>query len=102
MFDFNVESIAAAAAESPDFRIAATGWTAEIVLRMGEETYRLTLRDGTVVGFGRIEDSARADLRVSGPAEAWNRLLMAPPPPLNHDPLFGGGDQAGFVVEGDH
>jgi pimeloyl-ACP methyl ester carboxylesterase len=100
MFDFDVERIAQAARSDPAFALNARAWTADVVFRMGEEPYRLQVRDGQVARFARDHSDAPADVRISGPAEAWDKLLMAIPPAPYQDPRFGG-QRAGFVVEGD-
>jgi len=100
MFDFDVEAVAAAAVASPAFTLSARYWTAEVVFRMGEEPYRLKMRDGVVARFARDHSDAPADVRISGPAESWAKLLMATPPAPFDDVRFGG-QRAGFVVEGE-
>jgi pimeloyl-ACP methyl ester carboxylesterase len=100
MFDFDVEAVARAAADDPAFRIAARDWTADIVFRMGDEPYRLQVRDGEIASFARDRSDAPANVRISGPADAWDKLLMAVPPAPYQDPRFGG-QRVGFVVEGE-
>jgi pimeloyl-ACP methyl ester carboxylesterase len=100
MFDFDVESVAAAAARDPALGLSARFWSADIVFRMGEEPYRLQVRDGKVARFARDHSDAAADVSISGPAEAWEKLLRAVPPAPYQDPRFGG-QRVGFVVEGD-
>jgi pimeloyl-ACP methyl ester carboxylesterase len=99
MFDFDVEAVATAAARDPAFQIQARDWTAHVVFALGEEAYRLQVRDGRLAGFARDASAAPADVRISGPAEAWEKLLMAVPPAPYQDPRFGG-HRVGFVVEG--
>jgi pimeloyl-ACP methyl ester carboxylesterase len=100
VFDFDVEAIKAAANADPGFRVAARWWTGEVVFRLGEEGYRLTVRDGAVAGFARDRGTAAANLSFSGPAEAWEKLLQAIPPAPYDDMRFGG-PTVGFMVEGD-
>jgi pimeloyl-ACP methyl ester carboxylesterase len=100
MFDFDVEAVARTAASDPAFRQGARHWTADVVFRMGEEPYRLQIRDGALARFARDHSDAPADVRISGPVEAWDKLLLATPPAPYQDPRFGG-QRVGFVVEGE-
>jgi pimeloyl-ACP methyl ester carboxylesterase len=100
VFDFDVEAVARAAANDRAFRLNARFWTSDVVFAMGDEPYRLQVRDGAVARFARDHSDAPADVRISGPAEAWDKLLMATPPAPYQDPRFGG-QRAGFVVEGE-
>jgi pimeloyl-ACP methyl ester carboxylesterase len=100
VFDFDVEAIAAAAGASPAFHLAARHWTADVVFRMGEEPYRLQMRDGVVARFARDHSDAAADIRIGGPAVSWEKLFQAVPPAPYDDVRFGG-QKVGFVVEGE-
>ena len=100
MFDFDGDSIAAAAAASPAFAIRARYWTADVVFGMGDEAYRLEMRDGVVARFARDSSGAPANVLVSGPAEAWEKLLSAVPPPGADDPLITG-LRSGLSVRGE-
>lgn len=100
MFDFDGEAIAAAARASPGFLLRARFWTADVVFRMGDEAYRLEMRDGQPARFSRDASDAPAEVRIGAPAEAWDKLLMAVPPPPYHDPLYAS-YRVGFRVEGD-
>jgi pimeloyl-ACP methyl ester carboxylesterase len=99
MFGFDVAAIAEAAGRDPAFHLAARHWTAEVVFRMGDEAYRLTMRDGRIASFARDETGAGAEIAISGPAAAWEKLFQAVPPAPYDDVRFGG-PTVGFVVEG--
>jgi pimeloyl-ACP methyl ester carboxylesterase len=100
VFDFDAEAIKAATNADQAFRVAARWWTAQVVLGLGEETYRLTISDGVVTGFGRDATGQPGDITISAPAAAWDKLLQAVPPAPYDDVRFGG-PSVGFVVEGD-
>ena len=100
MFEFDGEAIAAAAAASPGFMLRARFWTADVVFRMGDDAYRLEMRDGQPARFARDASEAPSEIRIGAPAEAWEKLLMAVPPPPYHDPLYAS-YRVGFRVEGD-
>jgi pimeloyl-ACP methyl ester carboxylesterase len=100
MFDFDVAAITQAAERDPAFRLAARHWTAHVLFRMGDERYRLQMRDGRIASFARDRSEAPAAVAISGPAASWEKLLQAVPPAPYDDVRFNG-QKAGFVVEGE-
>jgi hypothetical protein len=77
-------------AAARDARIAARGrgLDAVVLLGCGDETFRLTIRDGHLapVEAGPFVMPA-CDFRMDAPREAWARFLESPPPPGWHDLL---------------
>lgn len=100
MIDLEPETVAAAARSSKAFHLAARTWSAEIVFRMGEDAYRLIMDDGFVVSFSRDEGVSPAQIVVTGPAVAWEKLLSPVPPPPYDEPLLIG-QRVGFSIQGD-
>lgn len=106
MFNFDVESVAATARTQPAFKRRSRNWTGDIVLALGDEAYRLQMRDGEVETFDRDKIGCAADLVISGPPDAWGELLASVPPPGWQTPLFAslearftfGGENAGETI----
>jgi len=99
MVDLDIEAVVAAARASPGFVLNARFLTGQILFRIGDAAYRLELTDGEISGFARDESDAPADVVVAGPADAWEKLLMAVPPPPYDNPLLTG-QRVGFSITG--
>jgi pimeloyl-ACP methyl ester carboxylesterase len=101
MFDFDPDEILNAANASSAFRLAARHWTARVGLDLGGERYELVIEDGRVAAFAPVgRFSGPLELRVAAPADAWEQLLQAVPPPRRHNITFGSVSSA-FQLEGD-
>ncbi|MCE2392508.1 MAG: alpha/beta hydrolase [Proteobacteria bacterium] len=101
MFDFDAAAIRERTNADPAFRLDARYWNARIGFELGAESYELRIRDGQVEEFARVASvSGDCDIRISGAAESWEKLLQAVPPPP-YDDLFFGGAAVGFRVSGD-
>lgn len=100
MFNFDKNAVLGAAEKSPAFKLTARFWTADVVFRLGDEAYTLVVKDGKAVDFAPGETTTSPHITVSGPAEAWEKLLMAVPPAPYDEPLLIG-QRVGFKIDGD-
>lgn len=101
MIDFREDTVITATAANPAFALRARSWNAEVMFNFGELGYRLVVREGRVTGFAPDRTGAAANIVISGPAEAWEKLLSPVPPAAYVDPLFVG-HRAGFRVRGNY
>jgi pimeloyl-ACP methyl ester carboxylesterase len=100
MLDLDLAAAVAAVGRSTAFRLSARHWTADVLFRVDDAAWRLQMRDGAVASLAREPAGGAADLVISGPADAWEKLLQATPPAPYDDVRFGG-QTVGFVVEGE-
>jgi hypothetical protein len=104
MSTLDTESIVRLANSNATFRLAARYWTARVAFDIGDDRYLLEVDDGTVTSFvGPDAPTAHGgvDVRVSGPADSWDRLLLPVPPP-GFDHIAAGMRSADSIaVEGD-
>jgi pimeloyl-ACP methyl ester carboxylesterase len=98
MFNFDGNTVLQAANATPAFRLAARFWTADVLFKMGAEFYRLVMKDGQITGFSKGGGATPAEITISGPGEAWEKLFAAVPPPSYDDPLLIG-QRVGFKIE---
>jgi hypothetical protein len=82
-----------------EFTIAARMWDADVVFASGDRAVRMIVSDGRITGVQAAPAGAAAQIRVTGPAEGWPKMLSAVPPPFYQD-LFGASLHHGFTIEG--
>lgn len=101
-FNFDVGVIVTNANQHGAFLIGARYWTAKILFDMDIERYLLTVVDGFVSEFElldkELEIDSNCDITISGPVDAWQKLLQSVPPAPYDDVRFGGA-AVGFEVK---
>jgi hypothetical protein len=100
---FNTQTAIAAANNDGEFKLAARLWNADLRLDVGDESYLLRIRDGSVAEFRAIgrEDGAALNtlVTISAPLNEWHELLKPVPRPFFQD-LMAAQTRHGFKVEG--
>lgn len=87
--------------DDPEFLLNARLWTATVKFMVGEDPYLLKVVDGRVVEFTDTPDHFDPwTIRIGGPANGWEKLLMAVPPPFYQD-FWGVFFRHGFEMGGD-
>lgn len=87
--------------EDPEFSIAARYWSSSLKLGMGDAGHLLTIQDGKITVIEPVPaQSDVGDIRISGPAEDWGKILEPVPPPFYQD-IFAATVYHGLAYEGD-
>ena len=85
----------------PEFRLASRLWTADIRYVLGDDSFRLSVVDGTVVGaFAGPGLFDAYTFSISGSEEVWAEILSPVPAPMYQD-LFPAQFHKGVRMEGD-
>ncbi len=85
----------------PRFNRSARFWTFELLLRVGADSYLITILDGRIARFDQTDDIfQRYSGVLGGTEEDWLQLLKAVPPPFYQD-FFGAFFQHNFEISGD-
>lgn len=85
----------------PEFSIAARFWNSALRLEMGERSYILNIRDGTIDAVDLAPSSSESwDIKIGGPAEDWKEILEPIPRPFYQD-LFAATVYHGLYYDGD-
>ena len=102
MFNFDVEAIVETTSRHGAFLISARYWSASVLFDLEIEKYVLTVSDGNVSRFQRLDEKTYLaddfDIIISGPADSWQKLLQSVPPAPYDDVRFGG-QAVGFEVK---
>jgi len=102
MFALDVAAIRERANADGAFRRSARFWSARVGFELGSNCFELRVKDGRVEDFARVPGlEGSFDFRISGPAQAWEKLLAPVPPPGYQDLRFGGSGGVGFKIRGD-
>jgi hypothetical protein len=82
------ERVASACATDGEFLLAARFWTGSLRIDLGREAFELVIHDGRIVE-ARPPDGdppgGAGHLGFAGPAEVWDAVLSAVPPPYFND-----------------
>ena len=83
------------------FRRATRGWTGSFAFSDGHLHVCVVLESGGVVSVSADDGTIEADVVFVGPAEGWERVFAAAPPPYYQDLLGGAVGHHGFSATGD-
>ena len=101
---FDPSAIAKAANADGEFQQAARLWNANLRFDVGDNSYLLKMRGGSIEEFAAIAASDRwrvqADAWISAPDEDWRELLKPVPKPFFQD-LMAAITRQNFKLEGD-
>src|SRR3954453_10025324 len=82
MFAFDTDTITQKANSNPAFLLTARYWTARVGFDLESDRFELEVEEGKVSRFTAVERlDGDYDIKLSGPAAAWEKLLEAVPPP---------------------
>ncbi len=85
----------------PQFLRAARLWNFDILFRVGDDRYLMTIVDGQIKDFVRTDDVFRRYSAIlGGTVQDWDLMLKPVPPPFYQD-FFGAFFQHDFDMAGD-
>ena len=98
---FNTDEIRRMANADPQFLQATRLWNFDLLFRVGEDRYLMTIVDGKIAEFVLTDDVFRRYSAIlGGTVEDWDLLLSPVPPPFYQD-FFGAFFQHDFDMAGD-
>src|SRR4051812_18541629 len=101
MFAFDTDAITQQANSNPAFLLTARYWTGLVGFDLETDRFELQMEDGKVSRFSTVDRlDGEYNIKLSGPAGAWDKLLEAVPPP-RYDHIGTGNQATGFSMEGD-
>lgn len=95
-----VESVASAVNDDEEFRRFSRAFDATIRFDFGEDSFALTVEDGTVVDVHHDPTFVTWDVALRASEGTWRKMLAATPPPLHND-LLGAWLRGDMTMEGD-
>jgi hypothetical protein len=98
---FNIEKFHVLANNDPEFLIAARFWNTFLKLEMGDSVCVLKIEEGRIASVNLSPSMCDAwNIRISGPAEDWKKILEPIPPPFYQD-IFAASVYHNLSYEGD-
>ena len=88
-----------AANEDGEFAMAARLWDGDLILATADQAVRLVIAGGKITDASEASRDATAQIRITGPADGWAKMLQAKPEPFYQD-VYGAQLHHGFWMQG--